>query len=113
MLLNLSKKMRVNFKKSTLAELAALVYADTNNGSVMTEELKMLGQLLCGNDKINFDNIPLIAEDPAKSVKSNVHQLLWGSYLWRQEGVTKALAVSLEADKKEEGNKNECINHRL
>lgn len=112
-LVSLCKKVRVNYKQATLGVLASTVYDRTKHGSVMTEELQTLGVLLSGNEQINFDNIPLAAEDPAKVVKSNIHHLLWGSYLWRQEGIPKSLAVSFAPDTYNEGNKNECVNHRL
>ena len=82
-LLSLCGKFKIKFKRATLVELAEAVYAATNHGAELTGDL----QILC--------------------------KLLWGSYLWRQAGIHKNLAVTFAEDATQEGKKRESTNSRL
>ena len=78
---------KANVGDETLQALTIAVCRDARSKKTVTPELYELFHLLCGNIALDFGNIPLDKKSSDYWVKSRVHQLLWGSYIWVQRNI--------------------------
>lgn len=77
------------FGEETIQSLAAAAYKEVEDKLQITNDFKVLHELLTGHSYLQFGNIPLNRNSNDFWVKSRVQRLLWGSYVWHQDGVGK------------------------
>ena len=71
------------FDGATLGDLVAAIYNDARKKKTVTARLREISDLLCGNIAAPHGAVPLRSSD--SWVKTRIHQLMWGSLLWRED----------------------------
>jgi hypothetical protein len=89
------------FMDKTLGDLAGVIYAKSHGDGKISMDWVAFGQLLCGNNALNFARIPLVEGRPMKEINKKMHSLLWCSVLWK---------VAHSPAKKQEGNLYASVN---
>lgn len=80
------------FGEDTVQTLAEIIYKEVEDKLQITDNFKLLHELLTGHSYLQYGNIPLNRNSNDFWVKSRVQRLLWGSYVWRHESVGKTPA---------------------
>ena len=83
------------FDNQTVQSLAAAICQDARTHGEVIDELEKFTQILCGNIRLNFGNIPLDAKARDIWVQTRVHQLMWGSYIWQQKSLPTSAKESV------------------